>query len=201
MNCVDCALPTGKAPNAKRCAGCDLAVRRARACASEAKRRATGLVKAADPVKKARSTRAWKLANASRVRARQTAWRRANLETCAAHSRESYERHADKRKASALAWSKANTEAKRVHSLRRRATHDGNLPSAAAVRALRLSESTCAYCLNAPGSCLDHVLPLSRGGSNAPTNLVVACRSCNSRKHNRTPLEFAFGLPRLGLSP
>ena len=32
---------------------------------------------------------------------------------------------------------------------------------------------------------IDHVIPLSKGGMHDPTNIVAACRSCNSKKHNR----------------
>jgi 5-methylcytosine-specific restriction endonuclease McrA len=34
---------------------------------------------------------------------------------------------------------------------------------------------------------VDHVIPLSRGGSNWPTNLVCACGQCNSRKCDKLP--------------
>mgnify|MGYP003297156508 CR=1 FL=1 len=33
----------------------------------------------------------------------------------------------------------------------------------------------------------DHVIPLSRGGTNAWTNVVAACSPCNTRKGNRAP--------------
>ncbi len=33
----------------------------------------------------------------------------------------------------------------------------------------------------------DHLIPLSRGGTNAWTNVVTACSSCNTRKGNRLP--------------
>lgn len=38
--------------------------------------------------------------------------------------------------------------------------------------------------------CLDHVIPLSRGGSNTADNLVVACFPCNTDKGARTPSEW-----------
>ncbi len=37
---------------------------------------------------------------------------------------------------------------------------------------------------------VDHRVPLSRGGSNDPSNLVVSCMSCNRRKHNKLPHEW-----------
>jgi len=42
-----------------------------------------------------------------------------------------------------------------------------------------------------PRECLtrDHLVPLSRGGSNAWTNVLTACSSCNTRKGNLLPEE------------
>lgn len=43
---------------------------------------------------------------------------------------------------------------------------------------------------------LDHVIPLSRGGSSCWENVVCACVSCNGRKGNRTPQEAGMSLIR-----
>src|SRR5256884_4616642 len=42
-----------------------------------------------------------------------------------------------------------------------------------------------------PRECLtrDHLVPLSRGGTNAWTNVLTACSSCNTRKGNLLPEE------------
>lgn len=40
----------------------------------------------------------------------------------------------------------------------------------------------------------DHVVPLSRGGTNDWTNVVTACSSCNTRKGNRLPEECGMEL-------
>lgn len=37
---------------------------------------------------------------------------------------------------------------------------------------------------------VDHMTPLSRGGTNARSNLVLACQSCNSAKSDMTVREF-----------
>lgn len=46
----------------------------------------------------------------------------------------------------------------------------------------------CVYCRQVfppYGLTLDHVVPRSKGGMNDPSNLVTACRSCNSKRHAR----------------
>lgn len=51
---------------------------------------------------------------------------------------------------------------------------------------------SCQYCLKRlPLGQLtyDHVFPRSRGGETTWSNVVMACRSCNSRKDNKTPQE------------
>lgn len=57
----------------------------------------------------------------------------------------------------------------------------------------------CQFCarpqaLLKPRECLtrDHLVPLSRGGTNAWTNVVTACSSCNARKGNHLPEELGM---------
>lgn len=38
---------------------------------------------------------------------------------------------------------------------------------------------------------VDHLVPLSRGGGNDPSNLVCACASCNQSKSNKLPHEWS----------
>lgn len=47
----------------------------------------------------------------------------------------------------------------------------------------------CRFC-GEPATCTDHRIPLARGGSHFPANLVPACTSCNNRKHDKTEREF-----------
>lgn len=48
-----------------------------------------------------------------------------------------------------------------------------------------LWNNKCAYCRQAPAETIDHVVALTKGGTNDPSNLVPACFSCNSSKGNK----------------
>lgn len=54
---------------------------------------------------------------------------------------------------------------------------------------LRRDGAACAYCARPFGTgepyssmTIDHVVPVSRGGSHALTNLMLACKACNYAK-------------------
>ena len=60
----------------------------------------------------------------------------------------------------------------------------------------------CVYCGATAVSSgahlhLDHLTPRSLGGEDVHTNLVLACRSCNSRRQARTVAAFAAASPEL----
>jgi 5-methylcytosine-specific restriction endonuclease McrA len=48
---------------------------------------------------------------------------------------------------------------------------------------------------------VDHLIPLSKGGSNGPDNLVGACSSCNKSKGAKLPDEFLFLSNKKQVSP
>jgi 5-methylcytosine-specific restriction endonuclease McrA len=60
----------------------------------------------------------------------------------------------------------------------------------------------CHYC-GAPAGCRDHRIPKSRGGTDDPANIVLACRRCNTSKGRLTEQEFmeARRLMRLRSEP
>jgi 5-methylcytosine-specific restriction endonuclease McrA len=48
----------------------------------------------------------------------------------------------------------------------------------------------CAACRKKRKLTADHIIALSRGGSNHPSNIQGLCHSCNSTKHARDPIDF-----------
>lgn len=59
----------------------------------------------------------------------------------------------------------------------------------------------CVYCSSRTDLTLDHVVPRSRGGSSTWTNLVTACRSCNTKKGDQLPEEANLPLPYKPFKP
>lgn len=54
---------------------------------------------------------------------------------------------------------------------------------------LRLFDA-CVYCGSQHGNTVEHLVPVSKGGTNATWNLYVACKRCNSSKGARQFLEW-----------
>jgi 5-methylcytosine-specific restriction endonuclease McrA len=90
----------------------------------------------------------------------------------------------DKRKAA-----RANSEAKRRGA-------DGKYTPADIRQILKSQKGKCAYCRIVIGDNyhIDHIVPLTKGGTNWPRNLQVTCGPCNLAKHARDPITHAQSL-------
>jgi 5-methylcytosine-specific restriction endonuclease McrA len=164
-------------------------------------------------VVKARS-RAWHKANRERAAARARAWREANAEKIAQRGRVYYEtnkerlavqgrawREANKEKAAdhLRAWREANPEQNSAHSRNRKARVRNAPGSHTAEDILALVEKQENRCANPHCAVtfagrrkyqIDHMMPLSRGGSNDPANLQLLCAPCNRSKGTQTMEEW-----------
>lgn len=83
---------------------------------------------------------------------------------------------------------KASSQNRRA---RRRAT--GHLTTADIRRQYDRQRGHCYWCRGALDEKyhVDHVIPLSRGGANDPSNIVIACAPCNLSKGAKLPEEWA----------
>jgi 5-methylcytosine-specific restriction enzyme A len=64
----------------------------------------------------------------------------------------------------------------------------------------RVASGRCHYCGREVGArrlTLDHVVPLIRGGKSLRSNVVPACKECNSAKQSLLPWEWDAYLDRL----
>lgn len=137
--------------------------------------------------------------NREKILQQQKEYRNNNRETVAERDREygKYYRavHADRRRVTTKRYRDRNPERNRLHRRNRRARQmmNGGKHCLADIRKLLSSQNhSCVYC----GGDLrqmyhvDHIIPLSRGGSNGPENLQILCPRCNQRKGTMMPEEF-----------
>lgn len=93
------------------------------------------------------------------------------------------------------AWHKANPVKRRVYTERRR-TRKLNAEGSHSVSDIQTlyekQAGKCFYCGKDVGDAyhVDHVVPLARGGSNSPDNLVIACPHCNLSKSDKLVSEW-----------
>jgi hypothetical protein len=65
----------------------------------------------------------------------------------------------------------------------------------------KLADGVCHYCRKhfPPDELtMDHVVPLSRGGTSERYNIVACCKECNNKKKYLLPVEWDEYLPALG---
>lgn len=150
----------------------------------------------------------WRQANPDRNRANWRKFYHRNKDRMDADSRAKYQHNKPRVLATTKAWYDANKERKAATAaLWRQANPETVAAINSANRARRrnapgrfvkadidrLWDEQCGICA-APHcdtplvvSCtVDHKQPLSRGGSNWPTNLQLLCKPCNSSKHDKT---------------
>jgi len=61
-------------------------------------------------------------------------------------------------------------------------------------KAVYKSKAYCAYCPSGIPTEIDHIIPVSRGGTNDENNLVACCYKCNRWKNIMLLEEFGPGV-------
>lgn len=146
----------------------------------------------AHPAENRARAKAWALANKARVRANRKRWVAAHREQLNGLNRKWRKNNAAKMREFIDVWKKKNpdkTRAQRFRDRSRREQARGFASAAQILERVHFYGDRCAYCDGA-FEHVDHVIPLSRGGTNWPANLRPACRSCNTSKGARSLQDF-----------
>lgn len=212
-------LRNGEKKAERRKAGVEY-VKRCSVCDAEFKPRKNALICSPECKKKAdrRRSNAWNAANkdAKRDRANELQRRRyrANAQAKRDYANKWYQenrgrilkqikvRHAADPERRRNIWrneSRKNPDKTRTKNRNRHARKmaaPGKHTSADIIAILKAQNYRCGYCrkkLRKEGRSthIDHIIPLARGGSNDRKNLQALCRTCNTQKNDKDPIEFA----------
>lgn len=155
----------------------------------------------ANPERYKNLTRQWEIKNRDRRLATHKAWRKKNPEKASRWIRENkdahrhmvrqyYQRNRDLAKKRNILWRQDNIELWRSYGRNRRARKlnaEGTYSSSEWIDLCTKTGHRCLSC-GAQGILLtvDHIIPLSKGGSNSISNLQPLCKACNSSKGVKT---------------
>lgn len=158
------------------------------------------------------STAIWRSKNKERLEEKRKAWCSLNKEKIKAADAARWVRNKERLSKQAAAWRAANPELYKKAGAEWRANNKekiriaasdkralkkrnsaGKLSPDIASRLLVLQRGKCAVCktkLKMTGYDLDHIVPLSKGGAHADSNLQLTCPRCNRKKSNKDPIRF-----------
>jgi len=123
-------------------------------------------------------------------------WRNQNPERVKVAKQKWAKENAGKVKEIHRNWRKKNPERHRAHGKntrykRRTQSKNSDITTDFLIELKKKVANTCPYCgLYTEMLHLDHIIPLSRGGTHTKDNVMYCCPTCNLTKHTKTLKEF-----------
>ena len=145
----------------------------------------------------------YRKANKEKIRIKTNEYRKNNPEWTSRIKKNDYKKHKESRLATVKNYRKNNPDkcnklTKEKYAIKnaiRRAREqnaDGSYTSEDIQRIYSQQKGRCLYCLNKVSNKyhIDHIVPLSRGGTNSPDNICISCQSCNLSKGSKLLVEW-----------
>lgn len=113
------------------------------------------------------------------------------------------ENNPERKKEYGKEWEQKNKHKRKEYKQRRRAAQlgaEGSFNGEDILRIFDMQNGKCGICSKRQpikGMHVDHIKPLSKGGSNWPKNLQLLCERCNKRKAAKDPIEHMQELGKL----
>lgn len=139
----------------------------------------------------------WRAENPETYRESNRKWREDNPEKERESNRKYRERNREKLRERNRKHYEENPAKARIKNRRRRARKanaEGTYTTADMRRQYKVQKGLCWWCLKPVAwedKHDDHLIPLTKGGTDWPNNIVVSCAHCNCSKNNKMPAEFA----------
>lgn len=134
--------------------------------------------------------------NPEKYREKSRRWRANNPEKAKEINAKQYQKNREKILARKKQYWQENPDirqsARASYNARKRSA-EGSFTSADVLRMKESQSMMCNGCrcdMNETGYHIDHIVPLSRGGTNWPSNLQLLCPTCNHKKYNKHPEEW-----------
>lgn len=139
----------------------------------------------------------WCAENREASRSIKDKWSKANPEKQMTAIKRWQEQNEEQFKATKKKWREDNKDVLRIHCVnRRRKLAGGTLPKDIAVKLMEKQGGICNCCLKPLNGDyhIDHIIPISKGGTNTEDNVQLLHSRCNLVKNDKWPWELPFPL-------
>jgi hypothetical protein len=149
-----------------------------------------------NPEKERERVANWCKKNPLRTKAHKEKWEKNNKDKIRIKNRRLYESKREEHLKACKKWRDENKPLRALYSRTRYARKmaaEGSHTIDDVMRLYQLQRGMCAYCGCdvSNGYQVDHIIPLAKGGSDKSENICISCKTCNQRKSDKMPWDFA----------